>query len=165
MTQVLVQEQRFEVVLDGDAVVVAVATHVVRAVEVGVQGPQGPAGVQTAIYTAGQALSALRVVRADPATGRVVYADAGTSADAGLAMGLTTTSAANNAEVQVLTQGKLTDSGWTWDVSPGADRRLYLGSAGAVVQGAPSGVQFVQPVGVVTGATSVLVRVGPSVLG
>lgn len=167
MTTVSIEERTYSLEVAGEALTVSVAADAVRVLELGVPGPQGPPGdAQGTTLVAGEALSALRVVRADPATGRAFYADAGTAAHAGLAVGLTLTSGALGAPVTVLTAGLAQDANWAWDVSPGADRRLYLGANGLLGQGPPGGgAAFVQRVGVVASATSAVVRVGESVLG
>ncbi len=166
MTGVTVEERVYSVAVDGDAVTVVVDSGAVRVVEVGTPGPQGPAGATSSVLVAGEALSALRVVKADAATGKAVYASTAALSDSGLAVGVTLASAAVGAAVTVQTQGLLTDANWAWDVTGGSDRRLYLGAAGQLVQGPPGGgAVFVQPVGVVVGATSIVVRIGASVLG
>lgn len=127
----------------------------------GAQGAPGTGGAETFAATAGQALSALRAVRLDPADGLAYYADKDAPAHARTLAGVTVTAAAAGGQVTVRAAGPLVDAGWAWDT--GGDPGVYVGANGVLVQGAPGSAAFHQRVASVTGAGAVLVRVDPPV--
>jgi len=133
---------------------------VVTAGQAGPRGLPGPAGTEVVRAVAGEALSALRVVYADPTDGRVYYADKGTAAHGGRVLGLTLAAAAAGDEVAVQTQGRAQDAGWDWDTA--AAPGLFLGSAGAITQGAPA-TGFVLRVGFVKAADEAFIRIDPPI--
>lgn len=101
--------------------------------------------------TAGQALSALRVVRL--VGGSAVYANSSDAAQAGQAVGVTTQAAAFGAVVSVRRDGRISDSSWNWTYG----NPVYFNSAGALTQSPPT-TGFIQVVGYPLGATELIVN-------
>jgi hypothetical protein len=157
-TTVTVEAPSTEVIVVESATSIAVPVQMVEVVTVGIQGPPGTGAVQS---VAGEALSALRVVYADPADGRAYYADNGTLSHAASLIGVTTAAVTAGDTVDIQASGYLTDSNWSWDTD--GDPALYLGTNGAIVQGAPGGA-FVAPVGFVVSPTKIFIRIHQSIL-
>lgn len=99
---------------------------------------------------AGQALSALRVVRM--VDGSAVYANSSDASQAGQAVGVTTQAAASGAVVSVRRDGRMSDSSWNWTYG----NPVYFNSTGALTQTPPS-TGFVQVVGFPLGTTELIV--------
>jgi hypothetical protein len=127
----------------------------------GTQGPPGPSGAQSYEKIAGEALSALRAVRAAP-SGELFYASHNVPADAHAVLGVTTTAAAAGGVVFAVGSGaEVTDAGWAW--TPGLP--VFLGALGALTQSPPAS-GFLLRVGTATSPTRLLVRIEePVILG
>lgn len=108
--------------------------------------------------TAGAILSALRIVYTDPATGKVLYADRDDIDTVQSLLGVTIQAAALDASINIVTEGKIIDSNWNWDLD--GDLSLFLGNNGAIVQGYPGASAVTVRIGCVMSQTSILVRAG-----
>jgi hypothetical protein len=84
-------------------------------------------------FTAGETLSALRIVSSDD-TGRLVYTDPTDPDSVRRIVGMTTSAGLAGQTVTVLTEGKYSDSNWAFDVT----KRLFLGANGTFTQVAPT---------------------------
>lgn len=125
----------------------------VRILEIGMQGPPGPPGVDgqgaTTNYTAGETLGGHRaVVFSNPTT--VVYADSGNAAHRNYYAGITVGAASFNATVTVQRHGDIMNSGWSWV----ANAPVYFGASGILTQTPPIG-NFIQIIGVATSTTHI----------
>lgn len=112
---------------------VALEVPEVHAVTVGEQGPAGrpgepgPAGGSAFQRTAGETLSALRVVY--ELAGQVFALDAGDAEHIDLLLGVTLTAAEHAAPINVQRSGAMSDAAWSWQ--PG---RIWLGADGSLTQ-------------------------------
>ena len=140
--------------------------RIVEVVSQGLPGPRGAAGRDgttvaiTAGFTAGPALSALRMVYVDDADA-LQYANNDTIDQVRRVIGMTAAAAAIGADVDVVVAGPYEDANWAWDVN--GDAGLYLGMNGAIVQGAPTAAVIMR-IGTVITATKILLRLGEPIL-
>jgi hypothetical protein len=127
-----------------------------NAIVVNKQGLQGAAGVASFQFIAGVNLSGQRLIRVDATTGKAIYADNLTLADAGNVIGVSTGAAALNATVTVLAFGEMSESYWTW--TPGA--ALYVGANGVITETPPeSPALFSQCIGFAIAATAIFINI------
>ena len=129
--------------------------NITASVVSGIQGPPG-ASAQDGTFTAGENISALRVVRSGPSG--VVYADSSDLADADMAIGISTISAVQGASVTVKSGGLMTDVSWNWTL----DKPIYFTSTGALTQTAPT-TGFSQQVATPATATTINVNINQSI--
>lgn len=109
-------------------------------------------------YAAGEALSALRAVRFDAATGRVLYCRP-PELEARLPLGITTSAAASiGDEITVRRDGELTDGSWTW--TPGAP--VLLAANGVLTQSQPALQTFMVVLGVAMTSTTIVIDIQPA---
>lgn len=99
----------------------------------GADGADGTAGGGLQTFKAGDNLSGHRVVRPDGAA-NVTYASNRRLLDAHSAFGVTTGAAASGADVQVQTEGRLTEPTWNWI----PDTPVFVGIDGQLTQYAPT---------------------------
>lgn len=144
--------------IDTPRAVVAVSPQI-RIVQVAQQGPPGTGGDPQEVtdYAAGEALSANKVVMLDPADGKLYYASSADVADKNSIVGITKAAYSVDETATVIAWGPKTNNTWAWDTD--SDPALYLGSAGALTQTAPTS-GFVIPVGFVVSATEIFVKIG-----
>ncbi len=109
----------------------------------GPQGPPGPAGGSSVSITAGENLSAGRVVIVDAGTAK--YFQPGTALHAGRAYGITITSATIGLPVDVQLSGELTDAAFSF----AADKMLWVGANGRIYDTPQTGI--VQKAGISSG--------------
>lgn len=105
-------------------------------------------------FIAGQTLVAHSFVKMQ-SDGKIYYADFGVPTDASIVLGMTAAAAITGGAVVVVEMGSVTDS--TWSLTPG--QPLYLAATGQFTQVVPFD-GYILPVGLATGATSALVRIG-----
>lgn len=96
----------------------------------GAQGIPGPAGGSAFVRTAGETISALRVLYED--AGEVFYLDPLNDAHIDQLLGLSLSAALPGEALNVQRSGELTDNGWNW--VPG---RIWLGAGGTLTQVPP----------------------------
>lgn len=106
-------------------------------------------------YLAGELVSALRAVRYDPATGRVVYARP-PELHAMAPLGVSVTAATVGQYLTVRSRGELSDSSWTW--TPG--EWVLLGLEGALTQAPSNVVPWVVPIGIAISPVTLIVNIG-----
>lgn len=107
-------------------------------------------------YYAGEALSALRVVRIE-SPGVVVYARP-PEIEASAPIGLTTHSAVDGAPVTVATRGEVQDGSWSWTPGP-----VLLGLDGALTQTQPPGLPFLVVIATAVSADTIVIRIDPPI--
>lgn len=113
---------------------------------------QGEGGQGELLILAGENLSALRAVVLE--AGSAVYADLADATHAGRVVGVTQAAATSGSTVTVVTDGVITDAGWSWDIA----LPVYCGAAGVLTQSVPSGA-WLQIVGYPYSSTKL--RVAP----
>lgn len=116
----------------------------------GPRGATGPAGGSAVTATAGETLSAGRVVVIDG--GEAFYFQPGTAAHMGRAYGITITSANTGATVNIQISGEITDSAF----SALTEGQVWVGTNG-VVQTALPGSGILQKAGIYLGANKLKV--------
>ena len=84
-------------------------------------------------FTAGEAISALRIVASDDA-GNVLYADPADPDSCRRLVGLSISSALLGETLETFREGKYVDGAWSWDIT----KRLFLGAGGTITQVAPT---------------------------
>jgi hypothetical protein len=105
------------------------------------------------LYTADEALSALRVVRL-AAAGHVVLARP-PELQAQAPVGVTTAAAMMGGQVELRTHGEMQDASWSWTVGP-----VLLSRDGVLTQSQPAGIGFLVVIGFATASDTLLVRIG-----
>ena len=170
MTKIVIEEPVTEVSVtdeSGNTSIVITDDSSPEVIEVGVEGPQGKpgrsgsgGGSATQTFAAGEDLSALRIVYAGD-DGRVSYADKDDFESATRAVGMTVQAAVESDDIDVLVSGVYDDSHWAWDM--GIDKTLFLGSNGAIVQGAVNGAAVAR-VGTALAPGRILLRIEPPIL-
>jgi hypothetical protein len=123
----------------------------------GPQGEPGPPGGAVVTYTAGENLSAGRLVILN--SGTVRYFQPANSAHAGRAFGVTKTSATNGQTVQVQVAGVLSDAAFSFT----PDAPVYARADGELFA-TPSGTGIVQFVGTALSANSVNINIDSSLI-
>lgn len=108
-------------------------------------------GNVTQRWTAGETISALKVLRGDGASAFVI--DIADIADMHLCIGIAETSGSTGNPVEVLQNGVLNDAGWSWTPGP-----VYAGAGGSLVQTAPAAA-FLLRVGTAVSPTRMLVQI------
>lgn len=108
-------------------------------------------------FQAGQALSALRVVRVQ--NEMAYYADSSDPTQTGLVAGITITAASSGDPVYVQSSGQIFDSSWNWTIGD----KLFFDSTGTLTTNPPA-TGFVQMVGVATQPTQITVALYPPIL-
>lgn len=86
------------------------------------------------LTTAGQTISALKVLTIDTTTGKAIYADKDTSGHCNRILGVSYTSGLINESITVITKGEMTDNSWAWDLT----KPVFLGSNGVLTQTSPT---------------------------
>lgn len=114
----------------------------------GGQGIPGPAGGSAIQRTAGEVLSALRLVYEEDDKVFLLTEDDGEHIFQ--VLGLTMTAADTGDEINVQRSGPIDDAGWSWTPGP-----VWLGTSGNLTQTPPSG-GFDLMVGVALSATRIL---------
>lgn len=136
--------------------VVTVVEDSISIIESATQGPTGPPGPVGSPYltlTADGPLSGRRVVRSTTG-GKAGYADSGTPAHANLVLGITTSAAADGADVFIQLSGLIVEPTWAW----AANQTVFCGLNGVLTQTPPT-AGFSLVVGVATSPTSLAVDV------
>lgn len=123
----------------------------------GPQGEPGPPGGAVVTYTAGENLSAGRLVILQ--SGTVRYFQPANPAHAGRAFGVTKTSATNGQTVQVQVAGVLSDAAFSFT----PDAPVYARADGELFA-TPSGTGIVQFVGTALSANSVNINIDSSLI-
>lgn len=118
-----------------------------------VLGKVGEAGAIADFYVAGETLSALRVVRFDPVSGKVFYASSSSLNDMFKIVGVTATAANFNENVKVITAGYLTDQSWNWSL----DKPIFFGANGQLTQ--TPGSEFIQAIAMPMKSDRILVSI------
>jgi len=160
MTQVIIQEAPVQIVVteqqSGELVVTVPES---RLVEVSVPGPQGPPGTgPTKVFTAGEVIGAHKIVARGDALGRVFLADNTNGLTIHNVAGMTTKSAVEGGDAEVMTYGPVTDPGFSLDPSRG----IWVGTEGVIVQDPPmSG--YLLPLGYVINPQTLFIRPGAAV--
>lgn len=140
---------------------VALEVPEVHGVTVGEQGPAGrpgepgPAGGSAFQRTAGETLSALRVVY--ELAGQVFVLAAGDAEHIDLLLGVTLTAAEQGEQINVQRSGAIDDGGWSWQ--PGL---VWLGADGALTQQPPVD-GFAVLVGSAVSATRITLNIQPAI--
>lgn len=177
-----------DIIYVNDTVTIAVEEEVVNVVTVGVQGPTGvgmPMGglagqsiiknsdsnydfgfsfINNTISTeiAGSTISALRIVYVDPSSGKILYADKDNLSTINSLLGITIQSGSINSNINVVSEGKIVDSNWNWDMTSNVS--LFLGSNGVITQGVSLSSAATVHVGCALSSTSILVRFGEPII-
>lgn len=113
----------------------------------GVQGPQGPAGANGFLMTAGANLGGNRVV-----TGAASYADNTDLSSIGLAIGVTQGAASLGDQVRLISSGEL---GGFFGLTP--NQPVYLSVNGTVTQTLPTS-GYLQKIGVALSDTKIFIN-------
>lgn len=123
----------------------------------GPPGPPGPAGGSSVTWTAGENLSAGRVVIIEG--GEAFYFQPGNVAHQGRAYGITTTAATigNSATIQIL--GEITNAAFTF----AADSILYVFTNGIIVDSEPN-IDIIQLAGISSGGNKMRIDFSISIL-
>lgn len=108
-------------------------------------------------YTAGENLSALRVVKIE--SGQAFYADSSDATDRNKVLGITTQAADAGDQISIQTAGEFEDGVWSWTVGT----PIFFNSSGALTQTPPSS-GFLQAVANPITATKVWIQLQPSIL-
>jgi hypothetical protein len=93
------------------------------------------------------------VIYADDGFAR--YASADDETTAFRIAGITTHAASPYADVQILTDGPLTEPSWNWDIN----RPIFLGINGVMTQDIEAEAAYIRVVGFPTGSQSMLVDI------
>lgn len=121
---------------------------------------EGGSGGVTKKYTAGEAVSALRVVRFQTGVDNQVVLARPPEAESLAPIGVTANAAGSGDEVTVVVDGgELSDSSWGW--IPGAP--VLMGELGVLTQTASPDLPFVLVVGVAIAAETIVVRIEPAI--
>jgi hypothetical protein len=134
--------------------------HVVNAT-VGLQGPRGPtgpAGGTVTNYVGAIALGGHMAVTLD-SVGAMTVADCTQAAHAHGVVGITLGASAQGFEAPVIKTGSLEHLGWSFL----ADKPVYLGLAGQIVQVLPATALFVKVLGLAVTATRITVDFQPAI--
>lgn len=123
----------------------------------GATGPTGPAGGTAVTYTAGENLSAGRVVVID--SGEAFYFQPSDTTHQGRAYGITTTAANSGEDATIQISGEITHPAFTF----GPDKILYVFNNGIIVDTAPT-VSVLQVAGVSSGSTTMRIDFSISIL-
>lgn len=160
MTQIIIQESPVQVtVTESQPGELLVTVPEVRQIEVGVPGLQGPPGTgPTKIFTAGQVLGAHKIVARGDAVGRVFLADNTDGSIIHNVAGMTTMSAVEDGDVEVMTYGPVSDTGFALDPTKG----IWLGADGVIVQDPPM-TGYLLPLGYVIDSHTLFIRPGAAV--
>lgn len=118
--------------------VIMLAQAVREGVAVAVIGSQGPLGGETSLKTAGEPLSALRVVRLSQDGSAVLATNANPASCCGI-LGITETAAVQGGQVVVRGQGELFDAGLTLQTG----KPVFLTPSGQLTTTAPVGILVV----------------------
>jgi len=138
---------------------------VVKLIQRGLKGEKGDAGADgtntTDIYTAGEALSALKIVRIASADGKLYLTDGTDVTQYQSIVGMTQGAVSAGANPNILFQGPHTDSNWNWNMS--GDVSLYLGAGGQITQ-TPLTSGFSLRVGFATSPQSIFLHQGEPII-
>ena len=131
------------------------ATEDNQQLEVGMQGPPGPAGLDGSsasapyiTFSAAGPIGGNRAVRLT--AGLASYADSSALPDANLVLGITRGAAINGAPVQIQTSGLMAEPSWAWT----ADQPVFCGANGTLTQSAPA-AGFALILGIALSATQI----------
>lgn len=105
------------------------------------------------LFTAGESVLAYQVVRVD-STSTLMVADAATVSHLDQVVGLVEATASIGDQIRVVNGGRVENS--EWSLIPGAT--VYAGAAGAITQN-PTGLAFVQMLGVAYNSTTIIVTI------
>lgn len=141
-----------------DNEIVLLGTEVIEYVEVGMQGPVGPAGPSTGLFivTTGEAIGGLRGVYAS--SGVCYYADSSITTQANKLIGISSEAVGVGELLTVQSAGEL--DGFTGLTSGAA---VYLQTNGVVSSVIPS-TGFIQQVGIALTTTKLLINIQPSLV-
>ena len=138
---------------------------VVKLIQRSLKGDKGDSGTDgtntTDIYTAGEALSALKIVRIDPADGKLYLADGTDIADYQSIVGMTMEAVSTESNPNILFKGPHTDSNWNWNMSGNVS--LFLGANGQITQ-TPLTSGFSLRVGFATSPQSIFLHQGEPII-
>lgn len=123
----------------------------------GATGPTGPAGGSAVTYTAGENLSAGRVVIIEG--GEAFYFQPSDTTHQGRAYGITTAAANTGESATIQISGEITNPAFTF----AADSILYVFNNGIIVDTAPT-VNVLQVAGVSSGSTKMRIDFSISIL-
>lgn len=141
------------VTIEGDETVIITREPEITVLDIGTQGPPGPAGEMGAAYVefpAAVPLGGHRAVRV--LAGEAVYADSSTVADANLVLGITRGAVAEGALAQIQTAGLMTEVSWSWT----PDAPVFVGTNGTPTQTPPlAGFNLI--VGIATSPTQIFI--------
>lgn len=141
------------VTIEGDETVIITREPEITVLDIGTQGPPGPAGEMGSAYVefpAAVPLGGHRAVRL--LAGEAIYADHNTVADANLVLGITRGAVAAGALAQIQTNGLMTESSWAWT----PDLPVFVGPVGTLTQIAPlAGFNLI--VGIATSPTQIFI--------
>lgn len=117
----------------------------------GPPGEPGPAGGSSVQRTAGETISALRLVY--ELNDQVFYLDAADGEHVDLVCGVTLTSATTGQPINVQSSGPMDDSAWSWAPGP-----VWLGADGLLTQ-APPEAGYLLYVGRAVSSTRLIINI------
>lgn len=143
------------IILSGEGLPITIEEDAISIVSL---GPVIYAGgiPQSFQITAGENLSALRVIRSNGSAG--FYADAGTPGHADQIIGLSVTAALAGAAVTIRHDGEVQDAGLSLSAGP-----IYCGAAGALTQTAPAS-GFVRRIGTAIASDRFIIEISQPIL-
>jgi len=144
--------QDIDVELGAQEIAVEMGAQDINVEITGVTVPTGTVS-NSAIFEAGQTISALRVIRIS-ALGKAIYASSAVALDISTAIGVSITSAITGNNVMIVTNGEIEDLTWNW--IPSAP--IFLGVDGVLTQTPPTS-GFLQIVGNAETSTKMKVNI------
>lgn len=150
-TTVEVDTSRTTLEIEGFATSLEVNSPSAQIVSVGVQGPEGAAGVnaESLVLKANEAIGGHRAVVIEGSG--VSYANYDEATDLGKVLGLTTNAAVAGDDLTVVFSGTVTENSWAFNPGP-----VYVGLDGMLTQTPPS-TGFSQQIGIALAPNKVLV--------
>lgn len=138
----------------------------IKMIQRGLSGEKGEAGDAAAAnttnaYTAGENLSALKLVCIDTTSGELFLAD---SVDVGTSytvIGMTLNAVNAGEQPNILFEGPYIDSGWSWNMA--SDVSLFLGANGLITQTPPTSGYLLR-VGFATSSQSIFLHLSEPVI-
>lgn len=123
----------------------------------GPQGPAGPAGGTAVTFTAGETISAARVVMIDG--GLAYHFQPGTASHQGRAYGISTAAASSGASCSIQISGEMEHAAFTF----AADKILYVYTNGVIVDSDPA-LAIMQVAGISSGSNKMRIDFSISIL-
>ncbi|MBK8225427.1 MAG: hypothetical protein IPK73_30805 [Candidatus Obscuribacter sp.] len=123
----------------------------------GPQGPAGPAGGTAVTFTAGEAISAARVVMING--GLAYHFQPGTASHQGRAYGISTAAASSGASCSIQISGEMEHAAFTF----AADKILYVYTNGVIVDSDPA-LAIMQVAGISSGSNKMRIDFSISIL-